>query len=64
MKLTIGIQDKQLTAQGTGQPSFILKAESEHSFSFEKIGLEITFVPEEKKLILQQGGQVIELEKE
>jgi D-alanyl-D-alanine carboxypeptidase len=64
MELTIYKDGSQLKAKGTGQPAFILKAVDKHQFAFEKAGLEITFVPKNQSLILKQGGQTIELDKE
>lgn len=64
MELTIYKDGDQLKAQGTGQPAFTLKAVAKHQFAFAKAGLEITFKPENQQLILNQGGQTIELHKE
>lgn len=64
LKLTISVEGNQLKAQGTGQPSFILKAVDQHQFEYKAARLEITFVPAYNKMLLTQGGQLVELLKE
>ena len=54
--LKIYKEDKVLYAQGTGQPAFILSAEGDHEFACHKIDLKLKFNPDEKNLILEQGG--------
>ncbi|MFO7827755.1 MAG: serine hydrolase domain-containing protein [Bacteroidales bacterium] len=64
LKLTISIEDNILIGQGSGQPSFALEAYDKHKFKFDQASLKIEFIPNEDKLILQQGGGVFELTKE
>lgn len=56
MDLTISEKDQSLIGQGTGQPSFSLKAEGENVFTNEEIGLKITFDPDQDKMRFVQGG--------
>ncbi len=61
MDLTISEKGGELIAQGTGQPSFPLKAEGGHVFSNKAIGLEVIFIPSEKKMNFIQGGGKYEM---
>jgi CubicO group peptidase (beta-lactamase class C family) len=53
-----------LIGRATGQSSFILDAYELHKFKYDQAMLKIEFLPEEKKLILQQGGQELVFTKE
>ncbi|AZA93098.1 Penicillin-binding protein E [Chryseobacterium nakagawai] len=55
--LKILIKDQTLYAQGTNQPEFPLTATEKDKFAFEKAGLKISFMPENKQLNLTQGGK-------
>ncbi len=57
--ITIFKENNRLFAQGTDQPSFPLEAYKKHQFKFEEARLKIHFIPEEKKLVLYQDGDVI-----
>lgn len=54
--LTIKTEDNKLVGQGEGQPSFALTDEGNHVFSNKEIGLIIQFIPEESKMVFEQGG--------
>ena len=56
LKLTITQSEGNLTAQATGQPSFPLEAVEEHAFEFHQAGVRLEFNPEEKTMLLKQGG--------
>lgn len=56
LKITITQADKTLIAQATGQPSFPLEATEEDKFKFDQAGVVLEFNPEEKTMILKQGG--------
>ena len=64
LKITIKVIDGQLSAQATGQSSFILKADSETSFSFKTAGIVIEFKPEQNEMFLYQSGKVFKFLKE
>jgi D-alanyl-D-alanine carboxypeptidase len=57
LKITISKHGNQLMAQATGQSAFPLEAYEVHKFRFEQAGIKMEFVPEDKKLILIQGGR-------
>lgn len=57
LKITISKDNTTLIAQGTGQPSFPLEAVEKNKFKFDQIGLVLTFDPEQKTMILNQGGE-------
>lgn len=61
MDLTISKEGNTLTGQGTGQPSFPLVAQGDHTFVNQEIGLTFTFMPSENKLIFEQGGASFEM---
>lgn len=63
MDLTITKEGDKLFGQGTGQDSFPLESEGNHIFSNKQIGLSITFMPDEKKLVFEQGGAKFEMTK-
>ncbi len=52
-----------LIAQGEGQPSFPLDAIGPDIFYSENVMITLTFQPEEKKMLVDQGGQTYELTK-
>ena len=64
LKLTISKEGNVLKAQGTGQPSFPLECYEINKFKFDQAQLKIEFVTTESKLIIDQGGNIIELKKE
>ena len=64
LKITITQKGGQLLAQATGQPQFELENYADHQFKFDPAGLKITFNPDEGTLLLFQGGQVIEFQRE
>ena len=61
LKITISKEGAQLKGQATGQPAFPLEAFELHQFKFDAAMLKLEFLPEEKKLILNQGGLKIEM---
>jgi len=56
LKITISLQGKQLMAQATGQGAFPLEAYDANKFRFAQAGIKMEFIPEDNKLILNQGG--------
>lgn len=64
LKLLITKDEISLSGQLTGEPSFPLECYATNKFKFDPVKLKIEFSPEEKKLILSQDGQNIELKKE
>lgn len=64
IKLTITKKGNVLIGQGTGQPEFQMEAIEPTRFRFEPAGLEIEFMPDDDKLILNQGGGKFELTRE
>jgi len=64
LKITISKDGKTLIAQATGQASFPLEATDKHIFKYDQAGLELEFKPEEKTMILKQGGGVFTFTKE
>lgn len=64
LKITVSKRDKILVAQGTGQPSFDLEASAENTFQFEKGGIILVFNPNEKTMMLKQGGASFLMKKE
>ena len=64
IKITIGIDKNQLTAQATGQKAFYLEASSETIFRYEKAGIELKFDVKKKQMILKQAGQEFSLTKQ
>jgi D-alanyl-D-alanine carboxypeptidase len=65
LPLAIEIKEVEgkLSAQATGQSSFLLKADSENSFSFAPAGIVLKF-PAENEMILFQAGQTFNFKKE
>ncbi|MDP2176444.1 MAG: serine hydrolase domain-containing protein [Bacteroidota bacterium] len=64
LKITITKDGNSLTAQGTGQPAFILEATDKDKFKFDQAGAKFEFNPVEKTMILYQGGGQIKFTKE
>lgn len=64
LKINICRQDDILIGQATGQSAFILEAYELHKFKYDQAMLKIEFLPEDEKLILQQGGREIIFTKE
>jgi hypothetical protein len=56
LKITISKQGSQLIAQATGQSAFPLEAFEINKFRFDQAGIKMEFIPDDKKLILNQGG--------
>ncbi|TDE04814.1 serine hydrolase domain-containing protein [Flavobacterium sandaracinum] len=56
MKITITKQDTKLFAQATGQSAFPLEATEKDTFEFKMAGIQLEFKPNEKQMILKQGG--------
>lgn len=64
LKITITRVEYTLVGQATGQPSFTLQAEGSHRFSFAPARLTLTFNPDERTMLLEQGGFKFLLKKE
>lgn len=64
LKITISSDEKSLTAQATGQPSFELEAVSPGKFQFILAGLEMEFNTTDNSMLLKQGGAVFLFRKE
>lgn len=64
LKLTIIARGTELYGQGTGQPEFPLEAFEKNKFRFEPANLVVEFYPDQKKIIVLQGGGRFELIKE
>jgi uncharacterized protein YneR len=66
-ELQVFVEEEKLFAQATGQPSFELFAENRQDFFTKNLGIEISFVfddkGEAKSLTLFQGGGKYEAEK-
>ena len=58
LKITVSKNDKTLMAQATGQSSFPLDATDTDVFKFDQAGIVMEFTPNEKKMVLKQGGGV------
>lgn len=56
LKITITRQENILYAQATGQPAFPLEATAKDQFKFDLANVVIEFKPNQKTLILKQGG--------
>jgi CubicO group peptidase (beta-lactamase class C family) len=56
LKITISKDGNQLMAQATGQSAFPLEPYEAHKFRFNPAGIKLEFIPEDKKMILNQGG--------
>jgi D-alanyl-D-alanine carboxypeptidase len=64
LKLLITKDGTSLSGQLTGESSFPLECYATNKFKFDPVKLKLEFSPEEKKLILSQDGQNVELKKE
>lgn len=64
MKLTFTKKDKVLVVQPTGQPEVTLQAIGDHSFRYDQVGVVLEFKLADKKVLLKQGGRIIEFTKE
>lgn len=64
LKITITKEGSTLIAQGSGQPSFPLEATGKDKFKFDQAGAEFEFNPNEKTMVLFQGGGRITFTKE
>lgn len=64
VKITVTRDKNRLIAQGTGQSSFPLEAVAKDKFKFEQAGVVMEFNPEEKTMILKQGGGMFSFRKE
>lgn len=64
LKITITKEGSTLIAQGSGQPSFPLEATGKDKFKFDQAGAEFEFNPNEKIMVLFQGGAQIKFTKE
>lgn len=64
LDIKIFIKNEMLYTQASGQPEFPLEALGDHTFQLESAGAELTFIPEEDKLILEQMGRRFDLEKQ
>lgn len=69
LKITVTVNDGQLVAQGTGQPSFSLTASSETEFRSDIVGVVTIFsksdaASEFDTMLLKQGGANLEFRKE
>lgn len=56
LKITVMVNHGKLSAQATGQAAFPLKAVDQDTFVFDPAGIVMQFKPQEKKMILKQGG--------
>ena len=63
LKINITKDNATLFAQATGQSSFPLEAIKKNTFQFLAAGITIEFNPNEKQLILKQGGGTFTLTK-
>lgn len=63
-KLTFTKKDRTLIGQATGQDPITLQAAGNDTFRFDAAGVVLEFHPDEKKVVLRQGGEVIEFVKE
>lgn len=58
LKITISKEGSTLKAQATGQSAFPLEAVDKNKFKFDPAGIKLEFNPEEKTMVLKQGGGV------
>lgn len=63
LKLDIFTQENRLMAQATGQAAFPMEATSATTFKFDQAGIVMEFLPEENKMLLKQGGMVMNFER-
>jgi hypothetical protein len=64
VKLTFIKKESRLLVQATGQPAAELQALGKHRFEFAAEGATFEFKPQEKKMILRQGGQTFQFTRE
>lgn len=64
LKISITRKGNQLSGQATGQPAFPLEAAGKHIFKFEGAGVELIFDPQNKTMLLKQGGGTFNFKKE
>jgi len=64
LKITITQTGKTLSAQATGQQAFPLEPREKNVFVFELAGVVMTFDPEQKTMLLKQGGGQFNFRKE
>ncbi len=64
LKLTITKDGNTIKGQGTGQPAFPLECYETNKFKFDQARLKLEFIPDESKMILNQGGMKVEMKKE
>jgi CubicO group peptidase (beta-lactamase class C family) len=57
LKVTITKDNTTMMAQATGQSAFPLNAIEKNKFEFKRAGILLEFIPDEKKMILNQGGK-------
>jgi D-alanyl-D-alanine carboxypeptidase len=58
LKITIKEEEGKLSAQATGQSSFLLTSKSNTQFTYSIAGIVLDFNPEKNQMILKQGGGV------
>lgn len=63
MKIKITKDNLKLFAQATGQSAFPLEATEKDKFEFLAAGIKLEFKPNEKQMILKQGGGAFKLTK-
>lgn len=56
MKITITKENTKLFAQATGQSDFLLEPTEKDNFEYKMAGIKLEFKPNEKQMILKQGG--------
>ncbi|OWW27283.1 peptidase [Zobellia sp. OII3] len=64
LKISITQNNGTLMAQATGQPSFPLEAVAKNVFEFHLAGVRLEFDPENKTMLLKQGGGVFKYKME
>jgi len=64
LKISIRLEGNKLTAQATGQSSFILTPKDEKNFEFAPAGIHLKFLPNKNQMILNQSGQKFVFTKE
>ena len=64
LKITITKKEGVLMAQATGQSSFPLEAYEKDKFRFEAAQIKMAFLPEENKMVFNQGGKEFEMVRE
>lgn len=64
LKLTITKEGETLIAQATGQQQLPLEAKEKNVFAFDRAGIVLVFKPDNKTVVLKQGGGEITFTKE